>query len=97
MQNFTFEEERFQSDAVNRRMPFGIYLPKGYDDEANSKKRWPLIIWLHGMWEDHNRFHVRGGAQMLDKAVSENKLPPCIFVTANGGRSSMYMNRGKER
>lgn len=97
MQNFTFEEERFESDAVNRRMPYGVYLPKDYDDEANSKKRWPLIIWLHGMWEDHNRFHVRGGAQMLDKAVSENKLPPCIFVTANGGRSSMYMNRGKER
>ncbi|MCK5944054.1 MAG: hypothetical protein KAI24_18860 [Planctomycetes bacterium] len=97
MENFTFEEEMFQSDAVDRRMPFGIYLPKDYDDEANADKRWPLIIWMHGMWEDHMRFHTRGGAQMLDRAVTELRLPPCIFVTANGGRTSMYMNRGKER
>ena len=54
MQHFTHEEERFQSDAVNRRMPYGVYLPKGYADEANASKRWPLIIWMHGMWEDHN-------------------------------------------
>jgi len=97
MENFTFEEEKFQSDAVSRRMSYGIYLPKDYDAEANAKKAWPLVIWLHGMWEDHMRFHTRGGAQMLDKAVSEGNLPQCIFVTANGGRSSMYMNRGKER
>lgn len=97
MQHFTYEEERFESDAVGRRMPYGVYLPKGYDDEANADKRWPLVIWLHGMWEDHNRFHSRGGAQMLDQAVEEGWLPPCVFVTANGGRSSMYMNRGKER
>ena len=98
MQHFTYSEERFQSEAVNRRMPYGVYLPKGYDEEdASRSKRWPLVIWLHGMWEDHNRFHSRGGAQMLDKAVTEGWLPPCVFVTANGGRSSMYMNRGKER
>ena len=97
MQHFTYEEERFQSDAVNRRMPYGVYLPKGYEDEANASKRWPLIIWMHGMWEDHNRFHSRGGAEMLDRAITEKWLPPCVFVTANGGRSSMYMNRGEER
>ncbi|MGC6487182.1 MAG: alpha/beta hydrolase [Planctomycetota bacterium] len=97
MQHFTYSEERFDSEAVGRRMPYGVYLPKGYDDDANKQQRWPLIVWLHGMWEDHNRFHSRGGAQMLDKAVSEGWLPPCVFVTANGGRSSMYMNRGKER
>lgn len=97
MQNFTFEEEKFQSEAVNRRMAYGVYLPKDYDSKENADKSWPLVIWLHGMWEDHMRFHTRGGAQMLDKAVSEKRLPQCIFVTANGGRSSMYMNRGKER
>jgi S-formylglutathione hydrolase len=97
MKNFTFEEEMFQSDAVDRRMPYGIYLPKDYDAEQNAGKTWPLVIWLHGMWEDHMRFHTRGGAQMLDRAVSEMRMPQCIFVTANAGRSSMYMNRGKER
>jgi S-formylglutathione hydrolase len=97
MEHFVFEEERFDSDAVGQRMPYGVYLPKGYDDDANADKRWPLIIWLHGMWEDHMRFHTRGGAKLLDQSVRDGTLPPCVFVTANGGRSSMYMNRGKER
>lgn len=97
LKNFTFEDERFESESVGKTMPYGVYLPKGYDDEANKDKTWPLIIWLHGMWEDHKRFHGRGGAPELDKAVTEGTLPPCIFVTANGGSSSMYMNRGKEK
>jgi len=97
MKNFTFEDERFESKSVGKKMPFGIYLPKDYDDEANQGKTLPLIIWLHGMWEDHMRFHRRGGAIELDKAVSAGKLPPCIFVTANGGRSSMYVNREGEK
>jgi len=97
MENFTFSEHSFDSEAVGREMEFGVYLPKGYDDEANSKKKWPLIIWLHGLWEDHQRFHRRGGAPLLDEAVRDGKLPPCIFVTANGGRSSMYFNRKDQR
>jgi S-formylglutathione hydrolase len=97
LQNFTFEDEKFQSKSVNRRMAYGIYLPTGYDDKANEDKKWPMIIWLHGMWEDHQRFHRRGGAPVLDQAVTDGKLPPCIFVTANGGSSSMYVNREDEK
>lgn len=97
MQHFSYAEKRFASEAVGREMDYGVYLPKGYADEQNADRKWPLIIWLHGMWEDHNRFHHRGGAPLLDKAVADGKLPPCIFVTANGGRSSMYVNREDQR
>lgn len=97
MRNFTYAEKEFDSAAVARRMPYGVFLPKGYDDAENRDRRYPLIIWLHGMWEDHNRFYTRGGAVELDQAVSDGKLPPCVFVTANGGRSSMYVNRDKQR
>jgi S-formylglutathione hydrolase FrmB len=97
LKHFTFEEQKFQSAAVGRELPFGIYLPKGYADDANKDKQWPLVIWLHGMWEDHMRFHVRGGAPVLDQAVGDGKLPPCVFVTANGGRTSMYVNKKDER
>ncbi|MFT4843788.1 MAG: putative peptidase, partial [Candidatus Azotimanducaceae bacterium] len=51
MKNFTFEDEKFESKSVGKKMPYGIYLPKGYDNEANAKQTLPLIIWLHGMWE----------------------------------------------
>jgi S-formylglutathione hydrolase FrmB len=97
LKNFTFREEKFHSTAINSDHPFGIYLPKGYDDEANKDKQWPVVIWLHGMWEDHLRFHQRGGAPVLDQCTGDGKLPPCIFVTANGGRTSMYINRKDQR
>ena len=95
--NFTFQEARFDSKAVGREMPYGIYLPKGYDDEANKNVKWPLVLWLHGMFEDHLRFHTRGGAPVLDQCVTDGKLPPCVFVTANGGSTSMYVNRKDQR
>jgi enterochelin esterase-like enzyme len=98
MKNFTFAVKSFHSDAVGSDMPYGIYLPKDYDAADKKDVKWPLVIWLHGMFEDHLRFHGRGvGAPMLDQAVSEGKLPPCVFVLANGGRTSMYINAGKGR
>lgn len=97
LQHLTFQEESFHSEAVDRDVPYGIYLPKGYAEPENAERDYPLIIWLHGMFEDHQRFHNRGGAPVLDKAVGDGTLPPCIFVTANGGRTSMYVNRDGER
>lgn len=98
LKHFTYQEKSFHSDAVDRDMPYSVFLPEGYDDEANAKTTYPLVIWLHGMFEDHNRFHDRGtGAPVLDEMVGDGKLPPCIFVCANGGRTSMYVNRKDEK
>ncbi|MFO1029820.1 MAG: alpha/beta hydrolase-fold protein [Planctomycetota bacterium] len=97
LKQFTFREEKFQSEAVGREMEFGIYLPLGYEDEANKDRRYPLVVWLHGMFEDHLRFHHRGGAAVLDKTTADGKLPPCIFVTANGGSTSLYVNRKDQK
>jgi S-formylglutathione hydrolase FrmB len=97
LKNFSFREAEFHSDAVHHDVPYCIYLPSGYDDEANKDMQWPLVIWLHGMHEDQRRFQERGGAPELDQAVTDGKLPPCVFVTPNGGRTSMYVNRKDER
>ena len=97
LQHLTWRTESLRSEAVGQEVPYGIYLPKGYDDPANAEVKWPLVIWLHGMWEDHQRFHGRGGAPLLDQAVGSGTLPPCIFVTANGGRTSMYLNRKDQK
>jgi len=97
LKNFTFQESKFASASVGQDMPYGVYLPKGYDDEANKDTKWPLVVWLHGMFEDHMRFHNRGGAPLLDKAVTDGLLPPCVFVLADGGRTSMYINAGDKK
>ena len=95
--HLTFAEARFHSDAVGQDLPFAIYLPKDYGEEKNKDTKYPLVVWLHGMWEDHMRFHTRGGAPLLDKAVGSGTLPPCVFVCANGGRTSMYLNRKDQK
>src|SRR5262245_31759277 len=97
LKNLTFRTESFKSDAIGRDVEIGVYLPKAYDDEKSKDVKWPLAIWLHGMHEDHLRFHERGGAAVLDQGVGDGKLPPCVFVSANGGRTSMYVNRKDAR
>lgn len=94
LEHLRHEERSFHSEAVQGDVPYGIYLPKAYDAPEHKDTRWPLVVWLHGMWEDHDRFHQRGGAPVLDRAVGEGLLPPCVFVLANGGRTSMYIDRG---
>ncbi|MFY9343036.1 MAG: alpha/beta hydrolase-fold protein [Planctomycetota bacterium] len=97
LKNLTFKTEKLKSEAIGQETDFGIYLPKDYDADANKDRKWPLAIWLHGMFEDHMRFHTRGGAEVLDRCVGDGKLPGCLFVTANGGRTSMYVNRKDQR
>jgi len=93
LEHGVFEIERFESEAIDGKAEYGIYLPNGYHDEANAERRYPLVIWLHGLNEDHQRFHRRGGAAVLDEMVGAEDFPQAIFVTPNGGRS-FYINGG---
>lgn len=95
LKHLTHKVENFDSPAVGGSMPYGVYLPKDYDKKSEKNTRWPMVVWLHGMWEDHKRFHTRRGGSLLDQAVGEGLLPPCVFVLANGSRTSMYINAGK--
>ena len=92
LEHLTFSEEEFESEALGRDVPFGIFLPADYGDEKNADKTYPLVIWLHGMWEDHRRFRTRGGGEILDEMTGKGEVPAMIFVCANGGRSSFYIN-----
>ena len=97
LQHLDFRTTKLKSDAVKAELDIGVYLPKGYDDPKNKDVKWPVAIWLHGMWEDPLRFHTRGGAAVLDRCIGDGTMPPCVFVAANGGRTSMYVNRKDQR
>jgi len=92
LQNFTYERVEFEAPSLHDGQGrFGIYLPVGYADEKNASRRYPLVIWLHGMNEDDGRFHS-GGARVLDQLRGEGKLPELVFVAANAGRRTLYLN-----
>lgn len=97
LEHLTYREASFESDALGgRKAAYGIYLPKeleaAKDGEEKSEQRYPLVIWLHGMFEDHNRFLSRGGAAVLDQMIGDGTVPPLILVCANGDRSSFWTN-----
>lgn len=91
LQHGTFTTHSFESEALAGDAEYGVYLPKSYDQEGSQDRRYPLVIWLHGMFEDHERFHVRGGSKVLDEMIGDGAVPEMVFVTANGGRS-FYIN-----
>ena len=91
LKNGAWEKREFHSASLGVDVTYGIYLPKSYAKEGNE--RWyPLAVWLHGMFEDDQRFHFRGGSATLDKLIGEGKVPEMILVSPYGGRSNFFTN-----
>jgi S-formylglutathione hydrolase FrmB len=51
----------------------------------NAERRYPLVFFLHGMWEDANRWMGRGGAELFEAAITAKKIPPVIVVVPDAG------------
>lgn len=98
LKNLIYKSDQTFATKSTRRGVYSIYLPKDYDDKSNAKKRYPVVYFLHGMNEDHNRFNSRGGAKVLDRIVGEKGMSPMIFVCIyDGSRRSFYMDKGRDK
>ena len=90
--HFTFEQGTFKSDKARSGEPgYGIYLPKGYADEANKDTRYPWIVWLPG-FGGFGEFQGGGGAEVLDALAGEGKIPPLALVVFRSpvGRTTYF-------
>lgn len=97
LENFDYVQGRFESDALGgRETTYSAFLPKGWEEAKKQEETYPLVVWLHGMWEDHDRFAGRGGAQVLDKLAGDGAIPKLILVCAEGDRSSFWTNAVRE-
>ena len=85
-----FESATFASKALGRDVAFGVHLPPGYD--ADTARKYPVVFWLHGMFEDHARFNLRGGSEVVGELYARQALPPVLIATVDGGRTSFYCN-----
>jgi S-formylglutathione hydrolase FrmB len=63
------------------------YVPEGYDAPAAAKNRFPVVFFLHGLFENADRWVQRGGASMLEAAIAAGDLPPAIVVAPDAGMS----------
>ena len=65
------ESGTLASKLLGSEIDYRVYLPPGYKDPANAGRRYPVIFFLHGLWENPGRWFGRGGGEAFDTAIKE--------------------------
>jgi putative tributyrin esterase len=80
----------FPSESMHAERNYGIYLPAGYEEET---EKYPVIYFLHGLFEDEHRFdrEGRGGREVLDKLIADGTIGK-VLVAIPRGDLSFYMD-----
>ncbi len=91
LKHFTYETVTFDAPSLGGgEGELGIFLPVGYDEDAETP--YPWVLWLHGMFEDGDRFHAGGGAKALDALRGEDRIPALVLVAPTAPRRTIYAN-----
>ena len=77
------------SEALGKDLKFAVQLPPSYHTE--SKRRYPVLYFLHGMNGSEREFERRGVAAAISKMRDEGKIGEFIVV-APAGENSFYLN-----
>jgi enterochelin esterase-like enzyme len=77
-------QETFWSAALNRSMPYNIYLPPGYDEDVYS--RYPVVYLLHGLGGNQDSWLDHGIVQQANDLIAAREIPPLIIVAPAGDR-----------
>jgi hypothetical protein len=85
-----FEEHAFESEALKGNplgdphvRPLWVYVPPGYDDEA--ERRYPTIYVIQGltgqldMWRNRSAFR-KNFPELADELLASGEAPPCLLV-----------------
>jgi S-formylglutathione hydrolase FrmB len=82
-------DRRIWSEVLGERRDLYVYLPPGYD----PARRYPVMIWLHGLYQDERSFLLERSLHDFDEAIAAGRLPPLIIVIPDGslkGRPTLY-------
>ncbi|HEV8481959.1 MAG TPA: alpha/beta hydrolase family protein [Blastocatellia bacterium] len=77
------------SAALGRELKFAVLLPPSYEKE--TKRRYPVLYFLHGMNGSEGEFQRRGVAAAIGKLRDDGKIGEFIVV-APAGQNSFYLN-----
>lgn len=80
----------FYSPILDRRMPYSIYLPPGYEA---SHQRYPALYMLHGYFGNYVEWADVGIHQAADRLILAGTIQPLIIVMPEG-EQSYYVNHG---
>jgi enterochelin esterase-like enzyme len=77
----SFHEERFYSDALDREMPYYIYLPPAH---GTAEHRFPVLYMLHGASGDNAEWGTIRIIDWTDQLIASGEIPPLIVVLPQG-------------
>jgi enterochelin esterase-like enzyme len=77
----TFREAWFYSPALDRDMPYYVYLPPGYGSET---RRYPVLFMLHGGSQDRDEWPAFGLVDAIDRLIINREIGPMILVLPQG-------------
>jgi endo-1,4-beta-xylanase len=80
----------YRSAAMDTEVGYHVYLPPGYEDVANTGRRYPVVYWLHGLNQSESGNWYP--PTILDDAVRTGKVPPVIVVFVSGGGRTFYVD-----
>jgi S-formylglutathione hydrolase FrmB len=84
------EYKTFQSKLLGRELRYGVYLPPSYN--ASPAKKYPVLYFLHGLFEDETRWSSRGRTdEIMDRMIADGKIGEFIVAVPFGG-TSFYTN-----
>ncbi|MFY9609644.1 MAG: alpha/beta hydrolase-fold protein [Blastocatellia bacterium] len=78
-----------QSGALGKELKFAIQFPPSY--ERDTRRRYPVLYFLHGMFGNEGEFQRRGVAAAVAKLRDEGTIGEFIIV-APAGENSFYLN-----
>jgi enterochelin esterase-like enzyme len=65
-------------------MPYGIYLPPGYD---GAQARYPVLYMLHGIGGHYSEWVAYGLAETAERLIEAGQIGPLIIVFPQGDES----------
>jgi S-formylglutathione hydrolase FrmB len=78
-----------RSQAVGHPVAFCALLPPSYD--AQPKKQFPVLYFLHGIGEDQSFLVTSGAWTIMEEAQEQKRLGEFVIITPAAGRS-FYIN-----
>jgi S-formylglutathione hydrolase FrmB len=83
---------KFRSESLGRNVDCAISLPPSYEREP--QRRYPVLIFLHGLFNNHRDWEERGMQARLEALRAAGKVGEFIVAVPDGA-NSFYLN-GKD-
>ncbi|HXJ94311.1 MAG TPA: alpha/beta hydrolase family protein [Terriglobia bacterium] len=84
----TLDCSEIQSAILGRAVNYCVALPADY---ASSNNRYPVLYFLHGLFENERSWADRGGKEILDGMLAKGQLGPFLMVMPDAGKT-FYVN-----